>query len=365
MVDQNIEALKALQTLQQNSKKEKKEEKPEVPFFMDVAEKIPYELQDFVASYKRKIHDSLSPDNLLWAVGEEVTTYEVRKGFVTQVLKMRLEENQAPVYVFAGMAGEGYRHLDNYIAQRFKIGIVDFLETDTKDDEGNEQYIALGSLQQASFTVIGLDYKEYLEDPEAFKAEDRTGVVTQVIDTPDFRFVSFEYKGVQLGMLAKNFYYQSFAHPLSEVAYIGMRFKFRITDIKRVKFEDIASVKEDLDNHRPAPKGLTYQVRTTRLPFLASPDDEVIRLYESGSDFLGNIVRCHPVKGILVEIKPGWWIKGMLSSNSPIQPTIADAKAHTPVVVRIESLNKKDRTGRAYIIRFPRGVVRVPRPQDQ
>ncbi|MCT7696902.1 hypothetical protein [Lactobacillus crispatus] len=362
MADENFDALN---TLAQNQRQLGQNDKQSAPFFLDEAEKIPFELQSFVADYKRQINQKLSPDNLLWAVGEEVADFEVKNGQVMPVLKMRVEENAAPVYVFASQAGSNYSHLDNFIDQRVKVAITTFLDAGTKDKDGNEQYIALGSIQQAEFVINGLLYQAMLKDPDAVKNKDRIGKITQVIDTPDFRFISFEYQGAELGMLAKNFYYQTWTKPLSQVAYIGMKFPFRITNIIKAKYEDQEGVKKDIAEGRPVPKGLMYQVLTTRLLFLESPDKDVESKFERGADFKGYIVQYHPIMGILVEVAPGWWCKGILSANSPIKPSIADAQQHTPVIVHLEKINPKTRTGRAWIKRFPHGVVRVPDPHEQ
>lgn len=361
MADENFEALQAIA---ENDNAKSSNDKS-YPFFLDAAEKIPFELQGFVADYKRKINYELTPDNLLWAVGEEVSNFEIRKGLIMPVLKMRLEENQAPVYVFANQVGSNYPHLDNFLDQRVKIAITNFMDCNTQDNEGNEEYIALGSIQQAEFVVNGVLYQQFLQDPDAVKSKDRIGTITQVIDTSDFEFIAFDYQGVQLGMLAKNFYYQTFTHPLSEVAYIGMKFSFRITDIKKVNYEDQNGIKEHAEKGQVVPKGLMYQVMTTRLPYLTSPDDKVKSLYERGADFRGNIVRYHSIKGIIVEIAPGWWIKGIVSPNSKFQPSAADAKANTPVIVRLQHINLKKRTGRALVIRFPKGVARTADPHNQ
>lgn len=362
MADENFDALN---TLDQNQHQLMDDNKTKAPFFLDEAEKIPFELQGFIAEYKRQINQELTPDNLLWAVGEEVSDFEVRKGLVMPVLKMRVEENDAPVYIFASQAGSNYRHPDNFIDQRVKIAITTFLDAGTKDKEGNEQYIALGSIQQAEFVINGLLYQAMLKDPDAVKSQDRIGKVTQVIDTPDFRFISFEYQGAELGMLAKNFYYQTWTKPLNKVAYIGMKFPFRITDIIKAKYEDQDGVKQNMAAGRAVPKGLMYQVLTTRLPFLESPDKDVESKFERGADFKGYIVRYHPIQGIFVEVAPGWWCKGILSANSPIKPSVADAQQHTPVIVHLEKINPKTHTGRAWIKRFPHGVVRVPDPHEQ
>lgn len=106
MADENFDALN---TLAQNQH-QLMDNKAKAPFFRDEAEKIPFELQGFIAEYKRQINQKLTPDNLLWAVGEEVSDFEVRKGLVMPVLKMRVEENDAPVYIFASQAGSNYHH---------------------------------------------------------------------------------------------------------------------------------------------------------------------------------------------------------------------------------------------------------------
>lgn len=343
-----------------------KNKKDDYPYFMDAAEKLPRESQNLVAKYKRLIKGDLSSDNLLWATGEEVTTFKIKQGLVMPVLKMRIDNDNAPVYIFASQAGANYRHLENFIAQHVKISILTLAKTDSYDEEGNHRYIALGSIQQAEFTINGEMYKDYVADPDKFKSQDRVGIVTQVIETPSFGFVSFQYQGVELGMLAKNFYYQSFTRPLSQVAKIGMKIKFRVTDIKRVNYEDQAGIKEDMQKGYPTPKGMMYQVMTTRLPFLESPDASVIRRFKEKTEFTAHIVGVDSVLGILVEIAPGWQIKGYLSSKAPFEPSVQDARNHTVVVVRILSLNTEKRMGKAAILRFPMGVApKEPSPQNQ
>lgn len=122
MADENFEALQAIA---ENDNAKSSNDKS-YPFFLDAAEKIPFELQGFVADYKRKINYELTPDNLLWAVGEEVSNFEIRKGLIMPVLKMRLEENQAPVYVFANQVGSNYPHLDSFKAKNLYERGADF-----------------------------------------------------------------------------------------------------------------------------------------------------------------------------------------------------------------------------------------------
>ncbi|QTQ40862.1 hypothetical protein [Lactobacillus taiwanensis] len=365
MADQNIEALMQMAKTREEEQKVQENER-KIPFFLDCAKRVPVEDQEFVAKLKRESNvGNLDTEALVWAVGDEVSEFEIRKGYRTPVLKMHLEETNTPVYIFANEAGEGYANLDTFIDHRIKIAISTLLDAETIDDEGNAEYIALGSIRQAEFAYGYAWYQEMTDNPEKFKDEIRMGEITQVIDTPNFRFVNFTYQGVQLGMLAKNFYYQSFMHPLSEVAYIGMKFPFKITDIIKSTYEESPSVKRDMKNNRPVPKGIRFQVMTTRLPLLDSPDDEVRSLYDRHADFKAHIVRCHPVEGILVEIAPGWWVKGVLSTNSQYQPTIADARQNTPVIVRLDSIDEENHRGRAFIVRFPHGVARTLDPHNQ
>ncbi|WP_298491122.1 hypothetical protein [uncultured Lactobacillus sp.] len=386
MSDSNFDALKNIINQEENTQETAKDEKieaitnvqqssnsgeDEFPFFLDYADRVAYDDQPFVAKYKRENNTrDLDKDKLLWAVGEEVANFEIRKGQVTPVLKLKLEVNNAPVYVFANEAGNNYRHLDTLIDQRVKIAISTLLDAESVDKNGQEEYIALGSIRQAEW-IIGRNLKnEFDEDPEKFKNEVRNGVVTQVVDAPandslSFRFISFTYEGMLMRMLARDFYYQSFMQPLHDVAYVGMKFEFKITDILEQKFEDMPIVKRDQAENRPVPKGITYQVQSSRLSLIDKPDDNVKSLYKRKAEFKAHIVRYHPVSGILVEIAPGWWIKGVLSTNSLEQPSVADEKANTPVIVRLDWINEKTRRGRAYIVRFPRGVARTLDPHNQ
>ncbi len=359
MADENVQALRDL------VKAQDKADESQYPEFLANAIPVPYELQSYVAQYKRDINHELSTENLLWAIGDEVATYEVRKGVYEQVLKMHLESNNAPVYVFASEGGANYRRLSKFIDVRKKIGILTMLETDNFDEDGNREFIALGSIKQAEFVTGGLLFSEFEKDPDAVKEETRQGTVTEVVSTPTFSFISFDYEGIELGMLAREFYYQTWTRPLTKAAYIGMPIKFKITDIEKTTYDSQKGIQAASERGQVVPKGIMYQIKTTRMPFLEKPDDDVISKFKRKAEFKAYIVRYHPVNGMIVELAPGWWIKGVLPSNSQYKPSIRDEEQHTPVIVKILNLDTKLRQGRAEILRFPHGVARTLDPHQQ
>lgn len=352
--------------IQEPSKKivESTEEKdsPEYPDFMETAERVPYEQQNEVAEYKRAISDSKVPENLVEATGEEVTVFHLGKRLVP-MLKMRLD-NGAPIYIPRNEVGANYRHMPSLIGKKMKISVTTFDQTDYVDDNNQTEYVAIGSIRQAEFIIGGVLYSQYKEaesnDDNSFTDEKRIGQVSVVIDTPDLQMLFINYQGMQIPMYAKQFTYMSYTQPLSDLVHIGDMIRFKISEIKRIKYEDMKDVQEDKNSNRQTPSGLMYLIRTTSLPFRENPNDRVKRLEKSHSAFLAHIVRYNPIKGILVQIAPGWWIKGILPTRTNFKPSINDELAHTPVSVRIESLDYEKMFGRCNIISFPQGVARSP-----
>lgn len=339
---------------------ETKEERT-YPDFMKEAEKVSFADQSEVAEYKRAISANLSEDNLVNATGEESTIFQLGDKLVP-MLKMRLP-NGAPIYIPVNEAGNNYRHLDALVGKTLKIAVTTFDETNTRDEEGHAEYVALGSIRQAEFVIGGILFSEYQNDQEngddSFTEETRHGIVSEVIDTPRLQMIFIDYRGMSIPMYARQFTYMTYMQPLSDLVHIGDNIRFKISQITKVKYEDMRSVKEDINRGRQTPKGLRYLIRTTSLPFRESPDGKVRRLLSSNSTFIAHIVRYDPIKGIYVEIAPGWTIKGVLPTFSNYHPSINDEVAHTPVTVRITSLDFDNRWGRCSIISFPQGVAKT------
>lgn len=346
------------------------------PDFMETAERVAYADQNEVAEYKRAITADLDVNNLVNAMGEESTIFQLGDRLVP-MLKMRLQ-NGAPIYISINEAGSNYRHLDALVGKSVKIAVTTFDKTGTFDENERPEYIALGSIRQAEFTIGGILYSEYqkaLEGIEenrtdvkeennsnpiqsSFTDEIREGVVSEVIDTPRLQMIFIDYRGMAIPMYANQFAYMTYTQPLSNLVNIGDNIRFKISSITKINYEDMDSVKEDIANHRQTPKGLRYLIRTTSLPFRENPEGRVKRLQKSQSSFIAHVVRYDPIRGILVEIAPGWWIKGVLPASSNYKPSINDEIAHTPVTVRINNLDYTTRRGRCSILAFPRGVAK-------
>lgn len=136
-----------------------------IPDFLESAEKIPVYMREFVAQHRRRMssHSKLSEDDLLYAYGESVDTFKTANGNLT-MLKMRIEANNAPIYVPMNHAGANYRYLEDLVGQRLKVAIDQFVQTN--EAEVDAEYILLGSLQQAEFVIGGTQYSEYLMIPK-------------------------------------------------------------------------------------------------------------------------------------------------------------------------------------------------------
>lgn len=343
----------------------------QIPDFLKTAEKIPDYMQAELAQHRRNMssHSKLTEDDLVYAEGESVDTFKTSNGPLT-MLKMRIEVNNAPIYIPINHAGVNYRHLDDLVGQRLKVAIDRFVQTN--EGEVGAEYILLGSIQQAEFIIGGTIYSQYLKDKDAVRDVVREGVITQVIYLPEREIeqdgervtlpnrsaVFVDYHGMTIRIKEDQFHYRSLITPLTQRAFIGEKIKFRFTMISKGDYRDTETAKKDVENGIPVPKGIRYFFVATRLPFVQNPNNKIRARLNHKTVFKAYIVRCDPIKGILVEVAPSWWIKGYLPANAPVQPSQLDATYHTPVVVRLNFVDFTTKSGQCQIIRFPKGVVR-------
>ncbi|MFR0595310.1 hypothetical protein [Limosilactobacillus mucosae] len=330
------------------------------PDFLENAERVPYSLQEELTEWRRNLKARLAPENLVNATGMENTVFEYA-GHHTNMLKMELN-NGAPIYIPQNQAGNNFRHMEAYIGRTLKISVDEFIPVpNATDDEGHQEYIALGSIRQAEFTIAGTLYSQLEQERKNgstdFVNQKRVGRIVRVLDRPTPGMLFFEYEGMTIAMLANQFYYMSYRRPFNEVAQVGDQIEFKITDIVRTKFEDSPSVKRAKETGLDTPSGLRYMIVATCLPFRENPDERIRRYEEQHTTFLAHIVSVEPVKGILVEAGQGWWIKGIKPTRLNFHPTAADAVEHTPVSGYIESLDYKRHRGRFIITNFPNGTA--------
>ncbi|MFD1287873.1 MULTISPECIES: hypothetical protein [Lactobacillus] len=343
-----------------------------IPDFLSKAEKIPSYMQEEVAEHRRRMNSqsSLSEEDLVEAEGESVNTFKIGTKNLT-MLKMRIYENNAPIYIPMNHAGTYYRHLDDLVGQRKKVAIDQFVQTN--EGEADSEYILLGSIQQAEFTVGNPLYNQYIKEPKQVTSKVREGVITRIVEIPEKiidsngerkvvpprDIVFFDYHGISLSMRGNDFCYLSRVEPLSKRAFIGQKIKFSITRVIKSDYRESQRAKDDVETGLSVPRGIRYIINTTRLPFIPDPADEIRNKLNSRTVFKAYIIGVDPVKGILVEVAPGWSIKGDLSGRSPFKPTSLDAAKHTPVTVILTGINFKTRSGRCTIIKFPQGVART------
>lgn len=343
-----------------------------VPSFLESAEKVPSRLQETLAAKKRSTSDrssELTEDDLLYAEGEAVETFNIGNESI-KMLKMRIIDNDAAIYVPINYAGANYRNLESFIGRKIRVGITRFVQTN--EGEVDAEYIALGSIQEAEFIIAGRLYSQYLKDPDAVKNEVREGTVVQILERPNeyverdnrkitlYKSIVFvDYNGITLGIRENDFHYPSLVRPLRERVFIGQKIEFRITRIRKGDYQDSESVKADAEKGNAVPQGIRYYVDTSRLSFLKNPDTDIREKLNSKTVFKAHIVAVDAVKGILVEVAPFWRIKGYLPANSPQKPTKFDEIEHTPVTVRLNRIDFKTKSGQCQILRFPQGVART------
>lgn len=325
------------------------------PDLLESAEKVNVEQQDFLVKSRRAFKQGDLAKGMIYATGEEVTTFSIN-GMHMPMLKMRVEENNSAVYVPLPEMGANYRHSASYIGQRKKIVLGEFVEAGT-DDLGNPLYIAYASIKMVENTLGGIIYKQFQDDPDAVKNQDRIGIITEVVATDNMNMIFFDYQGISLTMLERDYHYRSYLHPLVEDAHVGDKIKFKITNITKDDYTDMASVREDREAGKVTPEGERYYIETSRLSYLPSPDEKVRELAEHQSYFLGRVVNWNPIKGVIVEIAPGYWLKGFITPGSHINFSMNDVIHHTKVVVVINRINMKTRSGQVYIRSCPDGVA--------
>lgn len=360
MVDSLIPGDKNLKELQAVVD-ERERQKKIYPDFAKNAEKINVDQQDYLAAARRAYNTNGDLEKgLVYAIGEEVTTFQVGDDRIL-MLKMRVEENEAAVYVPVSEIGANYRHPAAYIGQRKRIVLGEFVDAG-KDEVGNPLFIAYASIREVENALGQIIYDQFQEDPEAAKSQDRIGVITEVVATGDVNMIFFDYQGISLTMLERDYHYRTYLHPLEEDAHVGQKIKFRITNVTKDDYDKMRSVIEDKKRGRLTPEGDRFYIQTTRLPYLPNPDDRIVKLANQHSYFLARVVNWNPIKGVIVEIGPGWWVKGYIAPGSHISLSMNDAIRHTRVVVVINRINLKTRSGQVYIRATPDGVA--PRTPD-
>lgn len=325
------------------------------PNFLDSAEKINVDQQDFLAESRRAYSHGDLKNGMVYAIGEEVTIYSIN-GVHMPMLKMRVEENGSAVYVPLPEMGANYRHSASYIGQRKKVVLGEFVDAG-HDDLGNPLFIAYASIKAVENALGGIIYQQFQDDPEAVKDQDRLGIITEVVSIDTMHMVFFDYQGMSLTMLERDYHYRTYLHPLEEDAHVGDKIKFKITNITKDTYDNMESVKEDKEAGKITPEGDRYYIETSRLSYLPSPDEEVRRRAEQHSYFMGRVVNWNPIKGVIVEIAPGYWLKGFITPGSHIKFSMNDVIKHTKVVVTINRINMKTRSGQVYIRSCPEGVA--------
>lgn len=347
--------------------------------FIKSAEAIPEEKLGSLAKQRRNMamaaarRYDVTVDDLLWAEAESLEQF-VYNGRKVTMLKMRLRDSGLPVYVSQNVAGTNFRHMETFIGHSYTVAVNSFINVN--EGEVDPKYIVLASIQQAEFAVKGVVYGELNssneERAEKARREPHEGVVTGLIrinprftndrPMPEIQrwIVFFEYQGVQFSMPARNFNYLSSVKSISEQISIGEHFVFRFTSATKKDYQkDNRAVKEMMSNgdNLRAPKGTYYEVNATALDFRRNPATDLRTKLNSGTVFLAHVTQYNSVRGLIVEVAPGWEIKAFLDNRfANVKLGDRDVAAHTPVTVKLNRLDFNHRVGQCQVIAFPQGT---------
>lgn len=346
--------------------------------FTEVAESVSEEIADKLLRYRRSASNGEpTVDDLLWAFAESLETVE-RNGRPVPMLKMRLHDFGVPVYVPQNIAGGNFARMNTFIGHSYTVAITSLVNLNEGDPHPN--YLPLASIQQAEWAVKLPIYRamENKETSKEAKNKARKGRVTNVIrvglrsavemENPDYRpeydarrwIVLYEYEGVQFSMPARQFKYLSSVKPIPEQIKIGETFDFRFISAARKEYRtDNRTVKEFIKTHDSdnAPKGDYIELNSTALDFRENPTEDLRNKLDSGTVFIAHVTAYSGVRGLIVEVAPGWQIKAFMDRRFEyVQLGDKDVAAHTPVAVRLNRLDFEHRIGQCSVISFPQGT---------
>lgn len=344
--------------------------------FFETAESVLESNLGSLNERKRRMADrnrTLSEEDLVYAVAESVETYADSQGNESPMLKLRTLENGAPIYVSQRVAGANYNNMDVMVGHRFAVAIVNFEDVTSQDQleaGGDHSYIVSGSIQQAEFIIKGRLYAQLNDDNESVRREameeKREGVVTGLArltnrDNGSERWVVyFEYRGCQFSIPAERYTYLSLTKSVPEQIHIGERFAFSITRAFRNKYEDNPRVKRLLaDEHTKytVPTGYYYDINVSALRFRPSLRQALQSKLDHNSAFVARVVAYNEVRGLIVEVAPGWTIKAYIPNRfTYVHLGDKDVAYHTPVTVRLTSIDFDARRGRCEVVGFPEGT---------
>lgn len=352
------------------------DEKPEGRDFMETAEAVSEDKLGDLMRLRHDMSNDLSEENLVAGVAETLENFTYSGRANVPMLKVRLKPSGLPVYVPRNMAGANFNHMETLIGHTISVAIMSFVNINEGDADPN--YIIIASIQQAEFVVKGRLYSEITstkgDESKRAIAEKREGIVTGMIRLNNMTnnarapqsevfhwLVFYEYKGVQFSMPAYNYNYFSFAKPINSQIRVGEHFFFRFTRATKKDFlKDNSAAKREAKSGdlRNVPQGIYYDIDATAMSYRTDPVDDLKRKLSQGTVFLGRVVGYNNVRGLLVEVAPGWVIKGFMDSYRFANAGLGDLDVaeHTPVTVRLRRLDIKQRRGQCEVLSFPQGT---------
>lgn len=366
------------ESFQETFEREKELAAKKYPSIFDIGETITKEEAEALGSYKRVNYQDKekTPELLNQVLVDGVISYQIKlrfdRGTTSEardflVLSVDTPQiKQISVLVPATMVGKvDSSFLPALVGKKVKVVITDFIEAyDGKYNDDKNRYVVLGSLVYAQNMIADCLYEQYLKDKDAFLNQVRKASVFHVISMDSLVGVVLNYQGFHFLMLEIDYRFHTSLKPLIKDAPIGKNVEFKFTSFD---IDDNYSDGKHTDNQNK------YKVRASRVATLPNLNERIHAFYLSEAKISAYIVEVDPVKGILVEIAPGWQLKATPVDYMQDQKFSAlDAFKHTQVTVQIKEIefdfnntnpsyiaDKHNYRGHCVILSAPNGVAEI------
>lgn len=319
--------------------------------FIDIAKTIPSELLESASSAKRIDSKTKLPSKIFRGFVQAIYMDVLIGNKKTALIEVTTNEG---ITVYVRLTDGGLRQPKNpglMVGKYYAVVITNLIDlSDSGDNE--ERFCAIGSIQTAEY-MIGYSLNARMAvNPKEFHDEKRIGTINSIVNTDingrRHEMVFFEYSGLQLMMMDYQVGYYSQAHPLTSEYRLGDEVAFQIQNVELTRIDDAER----------GLRGSYFDIRASGKRFKENPKITVNRLVATGAFINAYITKVDPVKGVLVEVAPGYELKATFSNQTAgSNVKKLDAVEHTPVQVQVLSVDHTRRFGVVRVLSFPQGFA--------
>lgn len=319
--------------------------------FIDIAKTIPSELLELASSAKRIDSKTKLQSKIFRGFVQAIYSNVVIGNKKTALIEV-ITNDGIPIYV--RLDDGGLRQPKNsglMIGKYYAVVITNLIDLSNSGDN-EERFCAIGSIQTAEF-MLGYSLNSRMEaNPKEFHDEKRIGTINSIVNTDingkRHEMVFFEYNGLQLMMMDYQVGYYSQAHPLTTEYQLGDEIAFQIQNVELTR----------IDDKERGLSGSYFDIRASGKRYKENPKVTVNRLVATGAFINAYITKVDPVKGVLVEVAPGYELKATFSKQTASSSVKKlDAVEHTPVQVQVISVDHTRKFGVVRVLGFPKGLA--------